>query len=65
MEEKPKENGAGDHKSTTGKTTRSRSKPQKMKGGSPPVGDHKESAPDPGQDNDMLVPNGGRLDSTG
>ena len=46
MKEKPKENGAEANESTTGKTTQSNSKDKKMKGWSPPIGDHSENAPD-------------------
>ena len=63
MKEKPKENGAEDNESMTAETTQSNSTDNKMKGGSPPIGDHSESAPDLGEDNDMLIPFGGRLDS--
>ena len=35
-----------------------------MNGRSPPIGDCLESAPDLGEDNDILIPFGGRLDGT-
>ncbi len=62
--EKPKENGAEVNESTAAKTTQSNSMDQTMKGGAPPIGDHSQSAPDLGEDNDMVIPFGGGLDST-